>query len=352
MPTLVGDSIVHVLILENWQVDFHIASRLSVAVLAMVWMPGTSSSIGPSWDHWRGWHWTVVTFKPTIWRGQRWWGGAGHSSCCPWPQSFCNTQPHSWYDGLGSCLGIPIIQQVLKALPLVETGLDCWSWMVLMQVGWSEDTQVLLVWCIFQWWLGQSTASLHPGLTHWHLEGLVCQPSKELLTRWTRCPLPHPNSVLLMIATNRTKWPSLGWSLLLLLGQIYHLGPCLPQLASARHVAVVVSFPLSSVETTCISKQYQVSGWSGVCFLTRDWDGEHDGALPNASVSSGPFWLLGGVRVWPSVLIPSPDFWSSKSLNVAAIDLKQWLWIETPDKFIQFGCKGPCKKIKKQLGLH
>ena len=49
---------------------------------------------------------------------------------------------------------------------------------------------------------------------------------------------PSPN-----ITTHRTKWPGLGWSLLLLLGQICHLRPCLPLLTPARHVGVVVSFP-------------------------------------------------------------------------------------------------------------
>ena len=61
--------------------------------------------------------------------------------------------------------------------------------------------------------------------------------------------------------------------------------------------------PPYSAEITCISKQYRVSGLSGVNFLTRDWDGEHDGVLLNASVSSGPFQPLGGVREWPSVWI-------------------------------------------------
>ena len=52
---------------------------------------------------------------------------------------------------------------------------------------------------------------------------------------------------------------------------------------------VVVSSLSSSVETTCISKQYWVSGWSGAGVLAGDQDGDHDGALPNASESSGPF---------------------------------------------------------------
>ena len=57
-----------------------------------------------------------------------------------------------------------------------------------------------------------------------------------------------------------------------------------------------------------IYKQYQVSGQSGVCFLARDWDGEWEGVFPIASVSSGPFWPLGGVRVWPLVWTLTPDF--------------------------------------------
>ena len=66
--------------------------------------------------------------------------------------------------------------------------------------------------------------------------------------------------------------------------------------------------PPSLVEITCIPKQYQVSGWLGVGFLTRDWDGEYHGVLQNASVSSGPFWPFGDVRVWPPVWMLTLDF--------------------------------------------
>ena len=92
MPTLVGDSIFHVLILEDRQVNFHMASRIPTVLLAMVWTPGTSRSIWPCWHQRRSWCWTPVTLK-------------SHSSLCPWPWSFCNPQPHSWYNSLGSCLG-------------------------------------------------------------------------------------------------------------------------------------------------------------------------------------------------------------------------------------------------------
>ena len=76
----------------------------------------------------------------------------------------------------------------------------------------------------------------------------------------------------------------------------------------------------SSMEITCISSQYQVSGQLG--FLTGDWDGDQDGVLPNTSGSLGPFWLLGGVRVWPSSWILVPGFCSSRSLDLVAIDTK------------------------------
>ena len=74
------------------------------------------------------------------------------------------------------------------------------------------------------------------------------------------------------------------------------------------------------METTCISRQYQVSGWSG--FLARDWYGDQDGVLPNASGSSWLFQPFGGVRVWPSSLILVPGFCSSRSLDLVATNTK------------------------------
>ena len=140
----------------------------------------------------------------------------------------------------------PIIQQLLEGLLVTETGLDYGSWMVLMQVEWSKGIQALLVWCIFQWWFGQSTASLHPCLPDWHWVGLLCQPSQWLPTMRTLCLAPHPGSVLLMITTHKTGQPDLGQSLQLLLSWICHLRPCLPQLVPARCVGVVVLFPIFS----------------------------------------------------------------------------------------------------------
>ena len=62
-PALIGDSI-----LEGRQINFHVTSRLLVA-LAMVLMPGAPWPIR-SWWHWGGsWHWTSITLQPTVqWR--------------------------------------------------------------------------------------------------------------------------------------------------------------------------------------------------------------------------------------------------------------------------------------------
>ena len=92
-----------------------------------------------------------------------------------------------------------------------------------------------------------------------------------------------------------------------------------------------------SVEVTCISKQYQDTGQSGVGFLAGDWDGECNGVLPNASGSSGSFQPTGGVRVWPSVCILTPGFWPSRSLYLAAM-----IWQPLTQK--------QCPELKLQIG--
>ena len=144
----------------------------------------------------------------------------------------------------------------------------------MIQVEWNKDAWVLWVQCDIWWWLGQSTGSLHPGSLGWHWAGLVYQPNQWLLTVWMWLLAPHPSSVfLLKIATHRTGRLGLGQSLLLLLDRICHLGPCLPQLVHARHMGGGGVVPPSSVGITCISKQYQVPGQSGVGFLAGDWDG-------------------------------------------------------------------------------
>ena len=148
-----------------------------------------------------------------------------------------------------------------------------------------------------------------------HWVGSACQPNWWLLIVWTWCLIPLPSYVLLEIAFHKTGWPSLGPSLLLLLGNICHLRACLPPLVPARHVGVGGVVPTSLIKITWISKQYWVTGWSGICLLTWDWDGECNGALLDASVSLGPFWPFGGVRVWPSIWTVTPDFWLSRLLE-------------------------------------
>ena len=79
--------------------------------------------------------------------------------------------------------------------------------------------------------------------------------------------------------------------------------------------------PVSSVNVTCIPKQYLVLGQMGSGLLARDQDVEQEGELPNAPISSGPFWHWDCTSAWPSVWRLAPDFWSSKSLDLVAIDM-------------------------------
>ena len=78
----------------------------------------------------------------------------------------------------------------------------------------------------------------------------------------------------------------------------------------------------SSLEVTCICKQYPVSGQSGVGFLAGHQDGECDGALSNASGFSWRFQPFVSVRVWPPIWILISGFKLSKLLNLVAIDTK------------------------------
>ena len=134
----------------------------------------------------------------------------------------------------------PIILQLLGGLLFMETNLDYKNWMVLMQVEWNEGDQALLVWCVLWWWLGQSTASHHPGLLVWCWVGLVCQPNWWPQTMWMWHLTPDPSSILLLMIITQTGQPYLGQSLQLLSGWICHLEPCLPLLVPATCEVVVV----------------------------------------------------------------------------------------------------------------
>ena len=107
--------------------------------------------------------------------------------------------------------------------------------------------------------------------------------------------------------------------------------------------------PPSSVKITWMSKQYQVSGQSGTCLLTGDWDGELEGVLPDASISLALFWPLGGMRVWPSVWMVAPDFWSSRSLDWVAISAEMLTisWNYQISLF-NLGAKAYSKKLRNE----
>ena len=133
------------------------------------------------------------------------------------------------------------------------------------------------------------------------------------------------------------------------LGQICHLRACLPQPVPARHVWGGGVVPPSSVEITSISKQYWVSGQSGVCFPTRDWDGEWHEVLPKClchlqghSGYSVVWWGYG-----PLSGTTTPDFWSSRLTQSGShqhrnIGHKSKLWIGS----FNLGAKAYARKLR------
>ena len=224
--------------------------------------------------------------------------------------------------------------------------------MVLTQVEWNEGDQALLVWCILWWWLGWSTASHQPGLLVFLLSW-ACFPTELMAPdSWTWCLVPCSISILLLAITiHRKGWHCLGQSLWLLSGLICHLEPCLLWLEPATCERVVVSLlylwwrsPIFPNNTESQADQVLVS-------LPETGMMNVMGCFQMPLDLQGHFSHLGGENVWPSIWILIPGFWSSRSPNLVPLIWKQWLWIETLDKFIQFGCKGPCKKIKRLQGF-
>ena len=221
-----------------------------------------------------------------------------------------------------------------------------------MQVEMNEGDQALLVWCVLQWWLGQSTASHCLGLLVCNWVGLVCQLNWWLLTAWTWYLIPCPSSVLLlMIAAHRTGWPNLGCSLWLLLGQLCHIKPCLPQLVPAMCEGVVVSLlqlqwrsPTFPNNTKAQAGQVLASlletklvNVMGCYLMPLDLQG-HFGHLVVSGVALS-------LDIDSRLLIIKVTWSGSHWHENSGHELKL-------DKFIQLGCKGPCKKIKKLWGLH
>ena len=54
-------------------------------------------------------------------------------------------------------------------------------------------------------------------------------------------------------------------------------------------------------ETTGLPKQYWVPGGPGDGDLSGDLDGEWEGTLPDAPISTEPSQPLGDMVVWPSI---------------------------------------------------
>ena len=73
---------------------------------------------------------------------------------------------------------------------------------------------------------------------------------------------------------------------------------------------------------THISKQCFILGWLDGSLWAGDQDGEWEGELSNASGSHRSFALWGGMSMWPSAWRLTPDVSSTRSLNLAAMDMK------------------------------
>ena len=78
----------------------------------------------------------------------------------------------------------------------------------------------------------------------------------------------------------------------------------------------------SLVNVTCISRQCLSLGQFDSGLLAWNQDGKWEGELPNAPNSLGSFALWDGMSAWPSVWRLAPDILSSRSLDLAAIDMK------------------------------
>ena len=110
--------------------------------------------------------------------------------------------------------------------------------------------------------------------------------------------------------------------------------------------------PVSLVNVTCIPKQCLVLGWLGGSLLAGDQYGEQEGELPDTPISSGSFWLWDGMSMWPSIWRLAPDIWSSKSLDLVAIDMMvvAMNWNSRTSHTNQM--QRPLQEMKKPPGLH
>ena len=85
-----------------------------------------------------------------------------------------------------------------------------------------------------------------------------------------------------------------------------------------RHLGTA---PISLVKAMCISKQCLMLGWSGDGLRARDKDGKWERGLQDTPIPLVSFQLLDGMTVWPLVWVLAPDVWSSKSLDLTAIEM-------------------------------
>ena len=91
----------------------------------------------------------------------------------------------------------------------------------------------------------------------------------------------------------------------------------------------------------------RVAQWQPPGQGPRQWEGE----LPNAPNSPGSFALWDGTSAWPSIWRLATDVLSSRSLDLAAIDMKlvavNWNSGLSHSNWVQ----GPWQEIKKPLSL-
>ena len=192
---MISDSILHVFILEDWQIDFHMAFTLPV-VSARVCMSGSSWSIGPWWNWWGSWHGTSVTLEPMTWWRWRWW-----RQCCPEVLShLAMVLALLWHPPLvlvGHLMCMPRLlhtfigawEPLLQWEPVLLAKPEQWKcWWMSIGISWPSSISTS-IW----WWFALSLAGLLTDLMHWQWVGPACQPNWWLLITWMWHHAPCPS---------------------------------------------------------------------------------------------------------------------------------------------------------------
>ena len=126
MATLLGDGVFHVFNLEDWQVDFHRASWLSMASPQCICPEPRDLSDHDDTDE--EVNTELLSFSNLLSsKGEGNRVGAAHRSHCLWPQSqpHCVAQPQSWCDIWPVCIGCSTHLSMLGSL---SSG-GCPSWL-------------------------------------------------------------------------------------------------------------------------------------------------------------------------------------------------------------------------------